>query len=367
MTHYDVLGVPRSAGAAAIRAAYRRRARDTHPDTGGSADEFAAVSQAWLVLSSPAARARYDDELDGAAGWGEEVGLDVSFGSYAPASPAVPWDPPKGAVPDRTDVAVEGATADGPLDPFTSGPLPLPPLELELAALGLPPAMPSTRALATGGVVFVLPLVCALVLVALGEDFPVEDGLRALLLGPAMLAAIAYARMRMAVVRRRDQWTSGALLWLGVFFATVLGLAFAGVLEPWPGPGQVVRHAAVAAVCLVGFYVVVWRVERHARRSRRWFAATDAAVDRDWRAAVWNVLLEVRAEAGDEARIRRLVSRWVRAPRGWELVDGAGDRLTTAPPGAPEAWVARARAGGFEVRDASVGRGARSTSARSSA
>ena len=63
--HYDVLGVPRNATAKAIKAAYRRRMRELHPDTAGrtvDTDEIAAVSRAWSVLSDQKKRNHYDGE-----------------------------------------------------------------------------------------------------------------------------------------------------------------------------------------------------------------------------------------------------------------------------------------------------------------
>lgn len=57
---YEVLGIDRSATADDIRAAYRQRARETHPDAGGEPGEFQAVQAAWEVLGDPEQRRRYD-------------------------------------------------------------------------------------------------------------------------------------------------------------------------------------------------------------------------------------------------------------------------------------------------------------------
>lgn len=57
---YQVLGVSPDADQETLRRAYRRRARETHPDTGGSAAEFSQVQQAWEEVSTPEARSRYD-------------------------------------------------------------------------------------------------------------------------------------------------------------------------------------------------------------------------------------------------------------------------------------------------------------------
>ena len=57
---YDVLGVDADASADEIKTAYWRRAKNAHPDAGGSAQEFGDVKLAHAVLSDPERRARYD-------------------------------------------------------------------------------------------------------------------------------------------------------------------------------------------------------------------------------------------------------------------------------------------------------------------
>jgi len=48
---HDVLGVRPGAGRAEVRAAWRRRARATHPDRGGDETAFAAVTEAYRALA----------------------------------------------------------------------------------------------------------------------------------------------------------------------------------------------------------------------------------------------------------------------------------------------------------------------------
>jgi curved DNA-binding protein CbpA len=43
-----------------IKRAYKKKAKETHPDKGGTAEQFAKVSRAYLVLSDPVRRAQYD-------------------------------------------------------------------------------------------------------------------------------------------------------------------------------------------------------------------------------------------------------------------------------------------------------------------
>ncbi|MDQ1570507.1 MAG: hypothetical protein QOF79_1181 [Actinomycetota bacterium] len=59
-TPYEVLGVRATASESELRRAYRKRLRETHPDTGGRATEFTAVQLAWEKVGTATARAAYD-------------------------------------------------------------------------------------------------------------------------------------------------------------------------------------------------------------------------------------------------------------------------------------------------------------------
>jgi len=61
--HYDVLGVQRTASAAEVHAAYRRRALATHPDKGGDPRDFHRVKTAFEELRHESKRAAYDRSL----------------------------------------------------------------------------------------------------------------------------------------------------------------------------------------------------------------------------------------------------------------------------------------------------------------
>ena len=64
VTFYDILGVPQTASAKDIRAAYKRLAKKHHPDRpGGNQAVFQRVAQAYRTLSSPERRQAYDDDL----------------------------------------------------------------------------------------------------------------------------------------------------------------------------------------------------------------------------------------------------------------------------------------------------------------
>lgn len=64
--HYDVLGISPTASADDVRTAFRRRAREHHPDTSklpDSAKKMAEINRAWSVLSDPVKRFDYDRSL----------------------------------------------------------------------------------------------------------------------------------------------------------------------------------------------------------------------------------------------------------------------------------------------------------------
>lgn len=58
---YEVLGVDKNASPEEILAAYRRRAKETHPDKGGDEAEFKRVCEAFAVLSDAERREVYDE------------------------------------------------------------------------------------------------------------------------------------------------------------------------------------------------------------------------------------------------------------------------------------------------------------------
>lgn len=74
-SHYELLGVPKDATTAQIKAAYRKLARTTHPDTGGDGALFALITEAYNTLVDPASRDAYDRQLSGSyAGAGRSTG-----------------------------------------------------------------------------------------------------------------------------------------------------------------------------------------------------------------------------------------------------------------------------------------------------
>jgi molecular chaperone DnaJ len=82
--YYATLGVRRDAGADEIKKAYRRLARELHPDVNPdpeTQDRFKEITQAYEVLSDPKKREMYDLGADpfAAGGAGGSGGFGAGF------------------------------------------------------------------------------------------------------------------------------------------------------------------------------------------------------------------------------------------------------------------------------------------------
>ncbi|MEM7330324.1 MAG: J domain-containing protein [Pseudomonadota bacterium] len=124
---YETLGVTRSASAEDIRRAYKRKAKETHPDLhpddAAKAETFKAASAAYEILSDPQKRGQYDrGEIDGdgnprgferaqgfgrgpAHGRGPGFGGDPGFGGFS--------KPPGGAQGDVFEDILSGMFGGG--------------------------------------------------------------------------------------------------------------------------------------------------------------------------------------------------------------------------------------------------------------
>jgi curved DNA-binding protein len=64
MNYYDTLGLQMGAAPEEIKAAYRKLAKQHHPDSGGDVSKFQEVSNAYETLSDPNKRAQYDFQVN---------------------------------------------------------------------------------------------------------------------------------------------------------------------------------------------------------------------------------------------------------------------------------------------------------------
>ena len=93
--HYKTLGVERKASQEDIKKAYRKLARQYHPDTNkepGADERFKGISEAYDVLGDPEKRKRYDrgggvfgagSPFGGGGGAGGAGGVNSDFGSFS--------------------------------------------------------------------------------------------------------------------------------------------------------------------------------------------------------------------------------------------------------------------------------------------
>src|SRR2546430_17572160 len=82
--YYVLLGVTRQATDEQIRSAYRKLARQFHPDVNSASDasdRFKAITEAYEVLTDPQRRQRYD-MFGSATGGGGDFGIGGLFEAF---------------------------------------------------------------------------------------------------------------------------------------------------------------------------------------------------------------------------------------------------------------------------------------------
>ncbi len=120
--HYAILGISRGATAEEIKRAYRRRARELHPDANpgdpSAEARFKEVARAYAVLADPVRRRNYDaygtDDGSGPQASPFDGGLgdvfSMLFGQGFGGGPGRPAGPPAGAdLEARVELAFEDA------------------------------------------------------------------------------------------------------------------------------------------------------------------------------------------------------------------------------------------------------------------
>lgn len=68
---YEVLGIAPRATVEEVKSAFRRRAREAHPDAQGDSAQFMAIKEAYAVLGDSAKREQYDQER---RAWMKQIG-----------------------------------------------------------------------------------------------------------------------------------------------------------------------------------------------------------------------------------------------------------------------------------------------------
>ena len=58
--YYDILGINKSSNESDIKKAYRKLAKEKHPDVGGNESEFKEIAEAYEVLSNADKKRDYD-------------------------------------------------------------------------------------------------------------------------------------------------------------------------------------------------------------------------------------------------------------------------------------------------------------------
>ncbi len=331
--HYAVLGIEPDADPRAVALAYRRAARRTHPDLGGSAEAFAAVQEAWRVLGDPAERAGYDVPRDDWAvdSWGvaiDEQSADADGGARPGADPVDdhPTGTGDGTGRRRPDIG----------SPFAAGAIDLPDPEPRAPRLArMPRAASLDRALEA--VLLLSGVGVVVILLAAGSRIEgVAYGAAAFVV---LLAG--YCLWADRVVGSRTPWPV-ALFSVGLAVAMVVGSV---ELASWEA-SAVLADLTVGLVALCGRLILAKRRASYGESRSRDAVRVGRSLAQRELAAEWNVLREalrtpVRPwsgcsspgpSAGPGAARSSTRGPWARPPGSWTrtFVRGRG-RCSTGP------------------------------------
>ena len=83
--YYNILGVSKNASPDEIKAAFRKKAHEHHPDKGGNAEKFKELNEAHQVLGNPEKRKQYD-QFGSAFQNGQAGGGGFNGGGFGGAS-----------------------------------------------------------------------------------------------------------------------------------------------------------------------------------------------------------------------------------------------------------------------------------------
>lgn len=399
MDHYERLGLAREADARDVAKAFRRAARDEHPDRGGDVERFRAIEEAYRVLVDPDLRRAYDRALDGTAhSWDDvEWGVDVAptprqagTPSAAPdgepdAEPGLDWDDDLGwGADDPAPGGAGEARRTRRLDPFVGGPVRLPdPLAPPAVDVPLAPATLLEWVAGLNGIVLAVGAVVVRELaVSAGVRPSATESTSDLTTWPVM--ALVWLAVAVFIHVKASGSSGGeGLAW--VLTVVAIGSWFAGA-GAVTSSGLVVV-SIVAGLASVALAVLWARLRRGRMLDPERLAALNRLsvgwrVDRHHRAEEWN---RVRAAVQVPGRVAVLVGppatdvfgrllparRWTFDPRtgaqevrvvgpaspqgSWVVVDTYGRVVATAPAWSPEAWLDALQ----EVTSTAAGTGAR--------
>ncbi len=376
MNHYARLGLTRDADGRAVARAFRRIAREAHPDRGGDTAQFHALEEAYRVLSDPRRRRAYDIELDGSApdwddvAWGVEVSPPprATAGTDADADGAPDDGLAWGDVGWGDDVTGDGVERPHVLDPLVGGPVGLPdPLTPPAAVVpldreGLDEWVAALGGLALAVVAFATRIVAVR---SLPADVVFSDSN-----GPVTspLVSLIWVASSAALHTRGPRASGGTTLaWS---FTVVAALMWVVDLDPLAG-APAFWVSTVAGFAMVAASVVWARLYRRRRNHPERLAALQRRdvtwrIDRHHRAEEWN---RVRAALQVPGRRALLVGpvatdpygrplpgrRWTLDPQdgtqkvrtigdvspqgSWVVVDARDGVVARAPSWAPEAWL----------------------------